>query len=229
MAMAQAALAETPDSFVGDQLRKALAWGRRVEAPFLHWLPDGLFPRPLVDELAALPITPLELGGVSGQRELHNDARVYFDPAAQARWPGAQAVAEAFQSPRTASAIECVFGADLSGCSLRIEYARDVEGFWLEPHTDIGVKRFTLVYSLSDGPEQDHLGTDIYADPETRVGRSPFKRNAGLVFVPSDRSWHGFEPRPIPGVRKSLIVNYVTPDWRARDQLAFPDAPVRAL
>jgi hypothetical protein len=27
-------------------------------------------------------------------------------------------------------------------------------------------------------------------------------------------------------IRKSLIVNYVSPEWRAREQLAYPDAPV---
>jgi hypothetical protein len=27
-------------------------------------------------------------------------------------------------------------------------------------------------------------------------------------------------------VRKSLIVNYVTEEWRAREQLAYPDRPV---
>ena len=37
---------------------------------------------------------------------------------------------------------------------------------------------------------------------------------------------HGFEPRQIDGVRKSVIVNYVTNDWRAREQLAFPDTPI---
>jgi hypothetical protein len=45
--------------------------------------------------------------------------------------------------------------------------------------------------------------------------------------VPSDITWHGFEPRPIPVVRKSLIINYVTEAWMAREQLAYPDTPVR--
>jgi hypothetical protein len=29
-------------------------------------------------------------------------------------------------------------------------------------------------------------------------------------------------------VRRSLIVNYVTNEWRAREQLAFPQEPVLA-
>jgi hypothetical protein len=44
-----------------------------------------------------------------------------------------------------------------------------------------------------------------------------------MVFIPADNTWHGFEKRAIKGVRKSLILNYVTPEWRAREQLSYPD------
>ena len=71
------------------------------------------------------------------------------------------------------------------------------------------------------------LGTDIYADRETHAGVTPFEPNSAMVFVPSDRTWHGFEKRPIRGVRRSLIINYVKPEWRSRHELAFPDQPVR--
>ena len=47
-----------------------------------------------------------------------------------------------------------------------------------------------------------------------------------MVFVPSDITYHGFEQRKIEGVRKSVIINYVTNEWRAREQLAFPDTPI---
>lgn len=75
--------------------------------------------------------------------------------------------------------------------------------------------------------DHDDLGTDIYRSRDERVGRSPFKPNSAMIFVPSDKTWHGFERRPIAGVRKSVILNYVTHEWRAREQLSFPDAPVR--
>jgi hypothetical protein len=34
-------------------------------------------------------------------------------------------------------------------------------------------------------------------------------------------AWHDFRPRPIRGPRKSLIINYVTSDWRDREELAY--------
>ena len=105
---------------------------------------------------------------------------------------------------------------------VRIEYAQDTDGFWLKPHTDIGVKMFTMLIYMSDDPRHADLGTDIYADENTHVGRSPFEPNSAMIFVPSKNTWHGFEKRPIHGVRRSIIVNYVTNDWRAREQLAFP-------
>jgi hypothetical protein len=46
--------------------------------------------------------------------------------------------------------------------------------------------------------------------------------------VPGHDTWHGLERRAIHGVRKSVIMNYVTDEWRARDQLAYPSLPVRA-
>ena len=102
-----------------------------------------------------------------------------------------------------------------------------MDGFWLQPHTDLGVKKFTCLIYLSRGPGHEKLGTDIYASPEEHGGTSPFVRNAAMIFVPGSNTWHGFEKRPIEGVRKSVILNYVTPEWRAREQLSFPDDLIR--
>ena len=137
------------------------------------------------------------------------------------------AVAEALQSTRIVSAIHDAFGADIDDTFLRLEYAQDVDGFWLQPHTDLGVKKFTCLIYLSDGPGHEKLGTDIYETPEKHFGVSPFKRGGAMVFVPGDNTWHGFEKRPIEGVRRSVILNYVTHDWRAREQLSYPERAVR--
>ena len=124
------------------------------------------------------------------------------------------------------SHIEKVFDTDLKGTYLRVEFAQDIDGFWLEPHTDLGVKVFTMLLYLSKDPSHTDLGTDIYDGEKRHVGRSPFTPNAAMVFIPGSNTYHGFEKRPIKGVRTSLIINYVTNEWRAREQLSFPEAPI---
>jgi len=193
--------------------------------PYRHWLLSGVLPQDVADAMDALPFPAPALNGVSGSREIHNNTRRYVDAEAIAAYPACRSLAEAFQDPRTVRVIEDVTGARLGGCCLRIEYAQDTDGFWLQPHTDLGVKKFTLLYYLSPEGEED-LGTDVYADADTWSHRAPFTPGAALAFVPSNNTWHGFEPRPIPVVRKSLIINYVTAEWRAREQLAYQDTPV---
>nr|PZN85492.1 MAG: hypothetical protein DIU57_06545 [Pseudomonadota bacterium] len=199
------------------------------EFPFRHWLLTRCIPEPAVDEILELPFPPPALNGVSGKRELHNATRKYFDRENQAKFPIVASVAQALQDPRVTGAVERHFGIRLGGAYLRIEYAQDTDGFWLEPHTDLGVKLFTFLIYLSRDPSHADLGTDLYDSEKRHVGRSPFASNSAMIFVPSDNTYHGFEPRKINGVRKSLIVNYVTDEWRAREQLSFPDQPIVSM
>jgi hypothetical protein len=199
-----------------------------IEAPYRHWLPTNLLPDAMARELAALPFDAPDLHGVSGKRELHNDTRQYFDKANNARFPVCGRLARLLQAPETVRLLQDATGADLSGTNVRIEYAVDSDCFWLQPHTDLGVKRITILYYLPDAPDQEDLGTDIYLDENTWAARAPFKWNTALVFVPSDHTYHGFERREIPRNRRSVIINYVTQDWKAREQLAYPTTPVTA-
>ena len=48
-----------------------------------------------------------------------------------------------------------------------------------------------------------------------------------MVFIPGSNTYHGFEKRPIKGVRTSLIINYVTNEWRAREQQRVADSTAR--
>src|SRR5215472_13681326 len=48
----------------------------------------------------------------------------------------------------------------------------------------------------------------------------PYKWDAGSIFIPGKNTWHGFRKRPIHGVRKSIIINYVAPGWRAVEEQA---------
>ena len=199
---------------------------KRDMAPYTYWTADGLLPDAVADQIRGLPFHAPDLGGISGKREKHNATRTYFDAPNRAEFAVVEAAAQAFQSPQLVREIETLFGTALSGSYLRMEYAQDVDGFWLEPHSDLGVKLFTLLLYLSTDEAHLNLGTDIYDTEKTHIASMPFLPNRAMVFVPSDNTFHGFEPRPITGVRKSLIVNYVTDEWRAREQLAFPDAPI---
>ena len=196
--------------------------------PYRHWLLTRCLPDDVADEIASLPFPAPALGGVSGKRELHNATRKYFDVANRRAFPVVESFAQAFQSPAVTGRIERHFGTRLADSYLRLEYAQDTNGFWLEPHTDLGVKVFTMLLYLSQDPSHGDLGTDIYDADKVHVGRSPFAANAAMVFVPSTDTFHGFEPRQIHGIRKSIIINYVTAEWRAREQLSFPDAPIAA-
>jgi hypothetical protein len=212
---------------IGPSFAASLKAAARAETPYRHWMLQAVFGEPVAERLARLPFPVPDLGGVSGARELHNNTRQYFDRENNDRYAVCGAVADVFQSAETAGLIAEVTGADIEGCFLRIEYAQDSDGFWLKPHTDLGVKKLTMLYYLAGDPGQETLGTDIYRDGETWSKRAAFAPDTALVFVPSDNTWHGFEPRPIRGVRKSVIINYVTNEWRAREQLAYPDTPVR--
>jgi len=205
-----------------------LARSERDDDPFPIWNLSNIFPVEIVDDLLSLDIQSGDMDYRIGRREINNDKRNYFDTARQAEVPACGAIAKMLQDPQMIARIEDTFGIDLEGTYLRIELTRDSEGFWLEPHTDIGVKKFTMQIYLSREAEAAGWGSSIYRDNQTFVRNVPYKSNCGIVFIPSPSSWHGFEPREIHGVRRSLIVNYVTDKWRARHELAFPQEPVKA-
>lgn len=209
-------------------LLKSFAAGQKHTSPYPHWFVSQCLPDDVVDGVLALPFPAPSLEGVSGKRELHNATRRYFDAENRAKFPFVEAVSQAFQDADVTHTIERTFGSKLKGSYVRIEFAQDTDGFWLEPHTDLGVKMFTFLLYLSKDPGHKELGTDIYDNDKTWVARSPFASNAAMIFVPSNNTYHGFEARKIPGVRKSLVINYVTNEWRAREQLAFPDRPIPA-
>jgi hypothetical protein len=196
------------------------------DRPYRHWSLADCLPADTLADIHALPFEAPSLDGVSGKRELHNNTRKYFDVDNRKAFPVVEAVAQAFQDKRVTNHIEKMFGTNLKGTYLRIEFAQDIDGFWLEPHTDLGVKAFTMLLYLSRDPNHADLGTDIYDGNKQHFGRSRFAPNLAMIFVPGDNTYHGFEKRPIKGVRTSLIINYVTDEWRAREQLAFPEQPI---
>jgi hypothetical protein len=220
-------MAITKDAFIA-ALLESIAASRRLETPYRHWFLQRCMPADAVDPVLDLPFPAPDLGGVSGKREIHNATRRYFDLENRGKFPLCENFCQAYQDKRVTDAIASHFGIKLGGTYLRIEYGQDTDGFWLEPHTDLGVKLFTLLLYMSPDAFHTGLGTDIYDQEKRHVGRSPFLMNSAMVFIPSNITYHGFEARHIEGVRKSVIVNYVTDEWRAREQLSYPDRPIGA-
>jgi hypothetical protein len=194
--------------------------------PFPHWLLNRVLPEPTCHAIDALPVAPPDIGDTQGKRETHNNSRFFFGEAQRATHSVCHDLAVALQSDLVVQELEALCEVALAGSFLRIEYCLDTDGFWLEPHTDIGAKLFTLLIYLSDDQGSASWGTDLLDGPNTIVCTTPYQRNFGFIFVPTPNSWHGFHRRPINGVRRTLIVNYVKPEWQSRHELAFPGQPV---
>lgn len=210
----------------GTHIRHALRHASAETQPYPYWLLRGVLPPSLARAVIALPFMPPRIGDTLGRRETHNSARIFASPENRHRFAACETLAEAFQDDATCGLLEDLCGIHLAGSFLRIECCLDTDGFWLEPHTDIGAKLLTMLVYLSDHPDAADWGTDIM-DADGRVlGRAPGTFNSGLIFIPGPDTWHGFTRRPIRGVRRSLIVNYVKPEWRSRHELAFPETPV---
>jgi len=214
------------DSPVAACFLDCLDRSQRADVPYPHWLLSAALPESACAGIVALPVAPPSITDTLGRRETHNGTRQFFGTAEQARHPVCAAVAAALQHEAVTGRLQALCGIALGGSFLRVEYCQDTDGFWLEPHTDIGAKRFTMLIYLSEEPGSEAWGTDLLDGPDRFVRSVPYRYNTGMIFIPGPNTWHGFRRRPINGVRRSLIVNYVNPDWRSRHELAFPDRPV---
>jgi hypothetical protein len=214
---------QTVDS---QQLWTSLDQSEIKEDPYRHYILKDLFDSDLVEDLLALPFEPHQLDYRAGTREEFNSVRHYITPQIIEQHGAAQRISDAFLAPSLIQKLEAMGGIVLKDSLLRIEYAIDSDKFWLKPHTDLGVKLVTLLIYLSKDENAASWGTDIYQDADHFHSTVPYQSNTALLFFPTDKTWHGFEPRSINGVRKSLIVNFVTQEWRNRQELVHPTRPV---
>ena len=210
----------------GSHIRRAMLTARRADCA----VPLLAAARRAAGRRCAMPLPrcrspPPAIDDTLGKRDTHNASRIFVSPRPIAPARRCAALAEAFQDEATTALLEDVCGVTLAGSFLRIECCLDTDGFWLEPHTDIGAKLFTMLVYLSDHPDAEDWGTDIMDAAGNVLDRASGAFNTGLIFIPAADTWHGFAKRPIRGVRRSLIVNYVKPEWRSRHELAFPTTP----
>jgi len=207
---------------VADSFLECLALSQHVKVPFDYWLLESVLPADDIDEILDLPIAPPSEAIFNGRREANNSKRIFFTPENQERFPVCRRIVHGFKDHRVLEAIERRTGTDLGGADLRIEYCQDAPGFWLEPHTDIFVKKFTMLVYLLDSPGLSDAGTDIHEGPPEfgYVTTAPYGKNLGVIFIPGKNSWHGVGHHPLRELRKSIIINYVGSDWREKSELA---------
>lgn len=219
---AQVLGAGTASAFV-----KMLAGTRPAPYPYPHWMMDSVLTPEACDALVEWdPGAQARAGDVGGRRETRNKARVFVDKAKRAEDARLDRMAHVLNSAEVRQAFADYCGAQLDGAALRLELCLDTDGFWLEPHTDIGAKKLTLLISLSQDDNAEDWGTDLMTPEGQSVARASGNFNSGVLFIPSDKTWHGFVKRPISGTRRTLIVNFVDQSWRAVHELAF--GPVAA-
>lgn len=197
----------------------------REDKPYRHWKTTDVLPWDMCTGILTLPIAPAVIPDRDGTRNTYNSSRAFVTPERRADFPACSVLAEALQRPSVAAQCAETFGVDPKGSYLRIEYIQDVDGCWLEPHRDIPEKLFSMVVYLCTGPEAKDWGTDIYDENCKWIGRSSAAFNTAVTFIAGPNTWHGFDKRPIKGVRRLMEINYVR-NWRDREQLAFPDRPV---
>ncbi|MGO9173595.1 MAG: 2OG-Fe(II) oxygenase [Rhodomicrobium sp.] len=216
---------------IADHFCGALKASKRDDWPYRHWILKEALPESLCVGVLVLPICPPFIDECGGVRDLNNNnlKRAFLTPKLREDFPACAVFADAFQRPEVARLFSETLGVDakeIEGSYLRIEYIQDTNGAWLEPHRDIREKLFSMVIYLCTGPEAKGWGTDIYDADRKWVGRSSAEFNSAVIFVAGENTWHGFDKRPIIGVRRLMEVNYVRPSWRDREQLCFPDRPI---
>ena len=216
---------------IADHFCGALKASLRKEDYYRRWVLKAVLPESLCVGVLVLPICPPWIDECGGVRDLNdnNKKRSFFTPQLQADFPACAVFAQAFQRPEVARLFSETLGIpadEIEGSYLRIEYIQDTDGAWLEPHRDIREKFFSMVIYLCTGPEAKNWGTDIYDHDKKWVGRSNAEFNSAAIFKAGKNTWHGFDKRPIIGVRRLMEVNYVRSSWRDREQLCFPDRPI---
>lgn len=219
---------------IATHFTSALRASEVKEWPYRRWVLKNTLPEDMCVGVLVLPIVPPSIEECAGVRDYqeNNRKRSFFTPELREDFPAVQTFCDAFQRPDVARQITETLHLppeDIEGSYLRVEYIQDTDGAWLEPHPDITAKLFSMVIYLCTGPEAKDWGTDIYDADKKWVGRSSAEFNSSVIFVRSNVTFHGFEKRPIKGVRRLMEVNYVRSLWRDRDQLSFPDKPITLL
>ena len=188
--------------------------------PFNHWIYNKVLPEDTVDELLKIPIDPPKISFYSGKRETNNQTRTFFNEENCKKYFILKDIVKIFNHSNIILQLSNICGRNLTKGKLRIEYTMDTGDFWLEPHLDIKEKLLTFLVYLSKDPRSIEWGTTIYNSDLSFHSKAPYKSNLGLMFMAGTDTWHGVPKQNIQGVRRNIIINYVTSDWKSVHELA---------
>jgi hypothetical protein len=205
-----------------DAVRNNLQKAKSMSTPFRHWIYDRVFSEAIAHELSDLPLQPPTIQQHKGKRDTYNSSRVFLNSENCHKYPVLRSVVDVFNDSRIISQLGDICGRDLTQGKLRIEHTLDNGDFWLEPHLDIKEKLLTFLVYLSKGGDSSQWGTELYNPDLSLYAKVPYKLNLGFMFMAGKNTWHGVPKQQIIGVRKSLIINYVSNEWQSLHELA-PD------
>ena len=209
---------------IANHFSHSLSRSAVYQRPFRHWVLTGTLPADILASIVRIPAEVPSTNALVGNQRSALGGRFFFSPANRTRYRACDDVARAFQSMEVSHFIERYADTKITNTRLRIEYTQDRDGYYLEPHTDtIDPKRFTLVVTLPRALHLEAMGTDLYDNDHSHVSTQPRTINGGLAFVPGSQTWHGFSKKPIDGIRRSLVVNYVGNGWPQTLDLSFPE------
>lgn len=205
---------------LAQHIQQAIESAEAFSHPFQHWSLHNILPEPLAQQFLATPMPNDPAVCYDGTRAGNSKItpggkppeRLFLSAQTCEAYPYFKSIIDAFLTKTLCQTLHNI-GVTVEKRYLRIEYIVDRNGFFLEPHLDIGEKELTFQIYLGNAPES--CGTDLYDSNLKHVKSLRFKHNHGYCFVPGKNTWHGLERNAITAPRCSMIVNYVTftTDW----------------
>lgn len=192
--------------------------------PYKHWVFENFLEQDVLDKILELDI-PIGGNGYNNTRNVDNDEtqRTYLKESTLKNYPIFKNIEDIFTNDNFKKSLEAKLGVNLKKYPhLRVEFVQDVSPFCLVPHTDETVKACTILIYLSKDMDSESMGTELYENEDMSglTVKAPFISNTGYIFLPDGKTtWHGIKEVNFEGIRKVLIINYVSSEWRDTHQL----------
>jgi len=191
--------------------------------PYKHFICKDILEQKNIDNILKLDIEP-GYNGLNGTRNIIDNSRIFLNNKICEKYPPFFFILKIFEEQETKLLLTKKFNVDFKKYkNLRIEYTQDTGNFHLKPHTDVETKGITLIIYLS--PDLDeNIGTDLYNSKKEHIKKINYQQNVMLGFIPNEGktgipTYHGLEPIKIKNIRKMLIINYVSDDWKNKCEL----------